>query len=877
MLWIAVYFASGLVVGSYFDIGSIFSLIAALILGAACIAWRKGSTYLLPFTFLLLGLLCYELEGEGITDNRIRRIYDDGRIESHEPVEIEGVLLGPPEPSYGGVFLLLGSEKLTFQSSGRGVSGKIRLFVPLDDDLTRVEFRQLDLGYGSRIGVYCRLEREEKYKNPGVASLIDLLDRQETDATATVKSPLLIEKIGDESVFLPLGWLHERRQRLIEAFNKNLSPPTAGVMIASLLGDDNFLDRRTADVFREGGTFHVLVISGLHITFIGGIVLWLVSFFSPRKVLQFVLAASFLWAYTLAVGAEVPVVRASIMFTILLFSHLLHRTGSQLNALGTCVLIVLVWRPDDLFSASFQLTIVSVASIVGCAFPLIEKLRAIGSWIPTAEDPLPPAAARPLRRFCEFLYWNDTSWKIENSRQIWSANLFKSPYLERLTAPNLKVVIAYVFEGLLVSLIVQIWMLPLLVIYFHRISPASLFLNLWVSIFLALESFAAIAAVLINEFSTWLAAPLCALTEFLNTSMVSVPSWVSEMGFASFRLPAYSGQSRVIYFLYGSAITAAAIEIFRWNPFDRTGINISRWKLVASIALSAGLAIAIILHPYSRPDADGRLRVDFLDVGQGDSALVTFPDGETMLVDGGGRIEHHNADDDSFEPDTRRIGESVVSEFLWQKGYSRIDYLVATHSDADHMQGLSDVAQNFDVGLVLLGTSRADDPEFVELMKVIERRKILIDTVRRGDDFSIGGARVQILNPAGVTSFGVSPNNSSVVMKISFGNRAFLLTGDIERAAETDLASDIARDLHADVIKVPHHGSRTSSTEEFVRRANVVTAVISVGRRSRFGHPHAEVVARWQKAGAEVLKTGENGTITITTDGSDLQIQTFVP
>jgi competence protein ComEC len=234
-------------------------------------------------------------------------------------------------------------------------------------------------------------------------------------------------------------------------------------------------------------------------------------------------------------------------------------------------------------------------------------------------------------------------------------------------------------------------------------------------------------------------------------------------------------------------------------------------------------------------------------------------------------------DESEFEPDARRIGEAVVSEFLWEKGYSHIDYLIATHADADHMQGLSDVARNFDIGSILVGTIADADPEFADLMKAADSRKIPVATVRSGDELEIGGAKIRILHPADNFAEPKFANNSSVVMKISFGSRNFLMTGDIEKEAETKLLSAGTFDLKADVIKVAHHGSRTSSTENFVNRVGAEIAVISVGRKSRFGHPHAEVVERWKNSGAIVLKTGDNGTVTVATDGNEIRLRTFVP
>jgi competence protein ComEC len=289
------------------------------------------------------------------------------------------------------------------------------------------------------------------------------------------------------------------------------------------------------------------------------------------------------------------------------------------------------------------------------------------------------------------------------------------------------------------------------------------------------------------------------------------------------------------------------------------------------------LLVVVVLHPFSSPRPDGRLHVNFLDVDQGDSALVTFPDGTTMLIDGGGRMEFQDKDDsdESYRPDTPGIGEAIVSPYLWHEGYSSIDYMVATHADADHIQGLTEVAENFDIGLALVGRQPADDPEYIQFSDALARRSIPVEMVSRGRTMKIGGGAVEFLYPLPDTSENtVSDNNSSVVIRIVCGGRVFLFAGDIESAAEGGLLSG-GGTLAADVVKVPHHGSRTSSTRAFVDATRAALAVVSAGRHSRFGHPHREVAGRWASAGARVLITAQNGMISVSTDGRDLIVDTF--
>lgn len=897
LLWLAACFSSGILAGKSFTLDWKISLAASFIFASltALFYKTKSSTIFLALAFFLCGAFCFQIKNQTIPENRLKNLYDKTIISSGDAVEIEGVLLTKPESAVEGFFLELKSEKLIYKNETLDVSGKVRFFAVVPNEQIANEYAALSLEYGSRIRIACRLERENEFLNPGVISKKEILDQKEIDATATIKSSLLIENLGAEKTFAPVAWIYERRQELILDFKNNFSVSTAGIMIASLLGNKNFLDKQTAEVFREGGTFHVLVISGLHITFIGGLTLLFLRFFTRKRFWQFIIASTFLWVYSLAVGADVPVVRASVMFTILLFSQVIYRKGNLLNSLGACALVLLVWRPEDLFTQSFQLTFLSVASIVAFAFPLIETLREIGSWSPTTEKPFPPKVSTFLKRFCEMLYWREEVWELENKRQIWSATLFKSPFLKWLDAKNLQGIFKFIFEGLLVSFIVQVWLLPLTVFYFHRVTVSSVLMNLWVGFFIALESFAAVIALFFAEFSTFLALPIIKLTEILNWLLLFLPKIFIANDWAGFRVPVYSGWMRGIYFLYFVPILILTILLDRWKPFERnSGFEseisgeknesvfskysaASACRRVAASLLIIFIAL-IVFHPFSAPKPDGRLHIDFLDVGQGDAALVTFPNGETLLIDGGGRIsfkDFNEETEETFERDSQTLGESVVSQYLWEKGYSKIDYILATHADTDHIQGLTDVAKNFKVRAAFFGRTPFEDKDFAELYEVLQKKKIETITISRGDELEIGGTKIQVLFPEKDDSEkAISDNNHSVVLQIIFGAKRFLFTGDIEKETEAKLLQNPAF-LKSDVVKVAHHGSKTSSTENFIKATEAEYAIVPVGKRSIFGHPHSEVIERWLNSDVKIKQTGERGTISVSTDGKDFRIETF--
>ena len=186
------------------------------------------------------------------------------------------------------------------------------------------------------------------------------------------------------------------------------------------------------------------------------------------------------------------------------------------------------------------------------------------------------------------------------------------------------------------------------------------------------------------------------------------------------------------------------------------------------------------------------------------------------------------------------------------------------------------MAENFGVRFALVGRSPVGDTDFDEFATALKLRQVPLETISRGDELEIGGVRIQVVYPKpDPTRAAISDNDHSVVMRFIFGDRKILMTGDIERSAEMNILG-MPEEVAADVIKVPHHGSRTSSTDQFVSSVHPSLAVISVGKRSIFGHPHREVVERWQNTGAEVLTTGNSGTISVSTDGRDLIRKRFV-
>jgi competence protein ComEC len=879
---VAVAFSTGILGARIFAISHFITIAGCALMSASAVVFLLKrrlllTTCCLAGALISSGLWLAQSHADNISSNSIRKLIEEGKVDPREPVELMGVVDGPVDAARDAYHFTLKIERLRAKGVESEAEGLVEIVAGLESPGSRSGYEQLELVHGTRLRVKTKLRRTDNFRNPGVQGFAEYLDRKGFDATGFVKNPLLIERLDEQRISLPLTWFYRSRTSMQREIDEHFSADTAGVLDAALLGNRYNLLPDTAERFRAGGTFHVLVISGLHISFIGAVVLVITRRLTKRRSLQFSCSVVVLWIYTLAVGAEASVVRSALMFTMVALARVIFRRASTLNALGGAALFLLIWRPQNLFDPSFQLTFLSVLAIVIVALQLMEKIKAIGSWRPMYDSPYPPACARWLRNFSECLYWSERAWKAEMDESVYSYKLIKSraaPLLERFWIQR---VCRYSFNALVVSLSVQLLLLPFLVLYFHRLSLASIFLNIGVSMIMAVLAIVALVALLVSTVNVAAALPLFALANLLNWLMVHSVDPFARLGLASFRLPHYSGKAAVIYGVYYVPLTVLTIAVARWNPLERPRAKRSTAFTSGMIVSQIALIGVVILHPMSNGIPDGRLRVDFLDVGQGDCALVTMPDGTTLLIDGGGRPNFSSARPDTEAParPIRRIGETVVSEYLWWRGLDAVDYILATHADADHIDGLNDVAMNFKVRAALVARTPPADAEFRRFQETLKSRAIPLSVVSGGDVLHFGEVSCAVLwPPPSSDPAAPSGNNDSLVVRLQFGPHAILLTGDIESVAEKAIVKQNSP-LSATVVKVAHHGSKTSSTGTFIDATHPKLAIISVGQVSIFGHPNSDVVERWKSAGAGVMTTGRSGMITVTTDGKDLRVEEF--
>jgi competence protein ComEC len=379
---------------------------------------------------------------------------------------------------------------------------------------------------------------------------------------------------------------------------------------------------------------------------------------------------------------------------------------------------------------------------------------------------------------------------------------------------------------------------PLLALHFHRLAPAALLLNL-VAVPLSggvlLAGFGILLASAVVPFATAAAAWLawaCAHLLLLSGELVRALPWLD----VRVATPA----------LGPAALSWAGLAAFARGR--RRGLVL--WG-AGALCLVAGWGPRTI---------DGRLHVTFLDVGQGDAIVVVSPSGRTWMIDTGGSF------DTRFD-----VGEAVLGPYLWRDGAPALRGLVLTHAHPDHVGGVPFLLRAFDVREVWEGIAPRHDAAYDALAKGMAEAGVARRAVSRGLRADWDGVAVEVLGPTPPARVPWrTRNDDSIVLALRYGEIVLVLTGDVESAGEA-----ATHPPRAFAVKVAHHGSRSSSTPAFLAATAPRVAVVSVGDRSRFGHPHPEVVARYQRAGVHLLRTDRDGAVTLSTDGKSVWASTY--
>lgn len=700
-----------------------------------------------------------------------------------------------------------------------------------------------NLSYGQLVEFEGKLRPVRNFHNPGAFDFEKFSARRYVYWTAAVASGSVVKILPGRcgsSFWAAIFALRTRALRRIEALYPN-KPYVIGIMEATLIGETAKLDKLWTEDFRRTGTFHALVIAGMHVSVLAGLLLFLMRICFVADLPALAITAFLAWLYALVAGGSAPVVRAAGALTLYLLVRYFYRRGRLMNLLAAVAFVYLLYDPEQIADAGFQLSFLSVAAIGVLAVPLMK------------------ATSYPLTRGLAHIHESNFDMHLEPKIAAFRVELrllaetFR--YCLRLpdkwgqsTLALLMRLVIYVYDMAVISAVVQVGLALPMAIYFHRISFSGFSANVIIVPLLT----AVVPVGFLAIFTGWHAP--AAVAEWMLRLSEKIAHWHAGWEPDS-RVPDPP--------VWLSLAFVAALLLFTYT------LNRSwRWRLPALLTVFALFAL-VFVHPFPPMIEPGQFELTAIDVGQGDGLLVAFPDGKLMIVDGGGfpnlfgRRQKPKLD----------IGEDVISPYLWSRSVKKLDVVVCTHAHEDHTGGLGAIIDNFHPAQLWTGAN-GDSPVWRDLRARALARHVRIDSMRAGRGFDFGGTHIEVLAPpADYVPGEVGNNNDSLVMRISYGKHSFLLTGDMEKQVEAELWSE-GKLQHCDVLKVPHHGSKTSSTELFLDAVRPEFAIISDGFENGFHHPNPEVLKRYQERHAAVLRTDRVGLITIRSDGRRFTLQT---
>jgi competence protein ComEC len=556
-----------------------------------------------------------------------------------------------------------------------------------------------------------------------------------------------------------------------------------------MLGEKGLIPPEIKEIFAEAGIMHILAVSGLHVGIIAAALFFLLNFLKLPKKLKLTILILFLIIYASITGYQPSVLRATIMFILLIGGKLINRNRNLFLSLFFAAFLILLLNPLVLYDAGFLLSFMVTFFLIYLSPILQEQFSKILVWI---KDPLSVSIA---------------SW---------------------------------------------IGIFPLSAYFFNKVSIISIVVNIFIVPLTGIALILGFITFFIGLLSIPLAYIIANINFFALKMIILISNYFSLLPFSFI----YTAQPAIfVIFLYYIMIFLA-IEIYYKKIFP------PKMKIKATILILSAVLVVIIVQVFSPLD---NLKVNFINVGEGDCILIEAPKKYNILIDGGGT-----------PLSTFDVGGRVVIPYLRRKGINKINLLILTHPDLDHLEGLLAVLREFKVDMVLDSGLICAVSEYREFISIIKEKNIPYHQAKVGENFIFSkNLEMLLLNPLYNSDFynELDFNNASIVVKLFYKNTDFLFTGDIENTTEKNLLiwQNI---LKSDILKISHHGSSNSSSLEFLEKVNPIITIISTGKNN-FGHPSEKIIERLKDKNIPVYRTDQNGTVIIRTNGQEYWVKTL--
>lgn len=727
--------------------------------------------------------------------------------------------------------------RLTGRVSYRGKNEDVYSYVLSDSYLiyggqkislhnVRINSLGMKIKAGSSLTAKGRIQFYEKASNPGGFNAALYYSGEDCFCSFDPKE---IKVSRDTGAFNLSETLTSLRERLYDIYINAMGEKSGGIMSAMLLGEKSSIDTETRINYSVSGLGHLLAISGLHVGIIGAAVLVLLKKIGMNKTAAAALSSVFLYIYCEFSGSHDSSLRAFIMFTVMAMSQCLLRSYDMLSSLSLAGIILLVLCPARLFAAGFQLSFGAVAGL-GLILPVLdERLKKAEKDAVIAGS----GADRP-------------------DAGTFGAKLKKGAA-----------------EGVLVWLSVNLFTVPILLWSYCEFPVYSILANV---LFVPMTALILMLGIAGGAVSLVLPVPgsyILMLPELLIGIQDGAGAALRHLPFSVFITGQPSALKIALYYA-GMLLLLYHGMLKGIGGTKKGGLRKKNGGQGSSVCVrpkvAAVLAIIMMSVIFVRPF--NGFYMTFLDVGQGDCCVTSTGKGSIFMIDGGSSSQTDPA-------------YYTILPYFKNRGISRIDGVFVTHSDIDHMNGIkemlrmaADGTSAVKIGSVFMPDWMAEDKDGAEIENLAEAAGAKTCYLYAGEKISVDNVDIEILSPE--FGAGTDGNEGSLVMGIKYKTLRALMTGDIEGEAEELLTEKLAREKKTyNVLKASHHGSKGATTEEFLKAADPVLAVISAPEKSSYGHPGKETLQRIEDSGAFWLQTGLCGAVTVSFENGKLVAGTY--
>lgn len=599
-----------------------------------------------------------------------------------------------------------------------------------------------------------------------------------------------------------------------QKIDSSMEESQASIIKGIVLGDSSDMDQEIQENFRISSISHILAVSGMHVSYLViGINILFRNKLGKRKI-RFI-TILFLIFYMFITGFSPSVVRASIMSILVMGAGILYRKNDIWTSLAISLFLILIYNPFLIENIGLQFSYIGTIGIM--------------------------VLHKNVFRFFKNIRIKNRKWKYKFNRKV-------------------IIFISKIKEILAVTLSAQLAIFPIMIYHFNLLGIYFFISNLLVSVIIGpiiiFSTIFIVFSFIFNPISKVIYIILKLLIQ-----MLIIISNLSKLPFSKLYLPTPQIETILLYYIL-VIIFNFIYSLYTSKKLNNTQVRVrnlialAKYKIFLNKKKYYKKIFIIILMLFLLHFIPKNLEINFVDVGQGDCTFIVTPRNKTILIDGGG------SSSDEFD-----VGKSTLLPYILDKGYTKIDYIFISHFDQDHVGGILTILQEIKVKKVIISKQEENSEKYQRFLEIIKEKGVSVSIVKKGDSVNIEkDIYFEILWPTSKQIQENKLNNNSLVMKMHYHNFSVLFTGDIEEKAEKEILEIYNEEkgtLFSDVLKVAHHGSKTSTMEEFLKTVNPKMALIGVGKNNMFHHPSEETIKKLKKCRTSIYRTDEMGEITI--------------